>query len=118
MPAILSTKSKAPKEDAGKTKWSLLPMKALEQVVKVFEFGCSKYARDSWRKGFAYSDIYDAALRHLTDWWEGEDIEDESKLYTISHAAWNVLILVHLVLFFPENDDRPHKKKEQDDERF
>jgi hypothetical protein len=111
----IRTTSKAPTEDAGKPQWSMLPWKALEQVVRVFEYGASKkYKRDSWREGFSYSDIYDKLMRHLTQWWEGEDIDDESNLLTVAHIGWNALMLIHLVLFFPKNDNRPHKLKEEE----
>lgn len=100
----------APKEKENKPRMSLLPWGVLKEVSKVYEYGTKKYHENSWRKGFSYSDIFDALNRHLTDWWEGEDDDPESGLNHLLHASFNVLTLVYLVLWFTGKDDRPRIK--------
>lgn len=93
------------KKDAGKPKFHLLPLHDLEDVVRVYEFGCKKYSENSWRKIEANTEnknrIVSALLRHLAEWQEktiaGEKaVDDESGLPIVSHIAWNAIMLLHL----------------------
>lgn len=85
------------KEHEGKLRWSLLPLDALREVVKVLEFGAKKYSKDNWKKVEGARDLYfDAALRHLTSWYEGEDADQETGLHHLAHAACDVLFLVSM----------------------
>lgn len=86
------------KYDAGKRRWSLLPLVALGLVVDVLEFGARKYAPDGWRSvSNARTRYYDAAMRHLTEWWTGNETADaESGLPHLAHAACCVLFLLAL----------------------
>ena len=38
------------KYDSGKLRWTLLPFRELEEVVKVLEKGAVKYDFDNWKK--------------------------------------------------------------------
>lgn len=93
------------KKDKGKTPMHLLPLADLEPVARVYEFGCKKYSENSWRKIEATDEninrIFSALMRHLAEWQEkrvkGEEaIDEESGLTTISHVAWNAIMLLHL----------------------
>lgn len=64
------------KDDAGKTPWRLLPWSSLAEVVGVLELGAKKYAVDNWKHvPQAHDRYFDAALRHLTAWFEGERLD-------------------------------------------
>lgn len=85
------------KHDAGKRRWSLLPFGALRQVVDVLEFGAEKYAADAWRSvPHGRTRYYDAAMRHLTEWWTGTATDAESGVHHLAHAACCVLFLLAL----------------------
>jgi len=82
------------KHDQGKPNLSLLPASFIVGVTQVLDFGAKKYAAHNWRKGFAWSRTYSAALRHLTAWNEGEQADSESGLSHLKHAACNLAFLI------------------------
>ncbi len=84
------------KDDASKPDWSLLPLKATEEVVKVLTFGAKKYARDNWQVVPDGENRYlSAALRHLASHQAGERADAESGESHLAHAACCVLFLIH-----------------------
>ena len=49
--------------------------------------GARKYGRHNYRViGVRGSVYYDATLRHVTAWWEGEDLDPERGINHISKA--------------------------------
>jgi hypothetical protein len=99
------------KHDQAKLPWHLLPYDAIEQVVKVLNFGANKYEDRNWEQGIAYSRLFAASQRHLTSWFQNrEDLDPESNLNHLAHAACCVLFALALELrdsTKPELDDRP-----------
>ncbi|CAB5218853.1 hypothetical protein UFOVP229_3 [uncultured Caudovirales phage] len=90
------------KYDSEKLRWSLLPLDALEEVVKVLEYGANKYAPDNWRKVPGARERYwDAAMRHLVAWKKDARLDDETELSHLAHAT---CCLLYLIAF--EQDDR------------
>lgn len=83
------------KHDEGKPDWSLLPPDALEDVIRVYEYGCVKYARDNWRKGITYSRIFRGIIGHLWKWWRGHETNPEDGgVKHLAQAAWGCLTLL------------------------
>ena len=83
------------KLDQGKLSYTLLPFKALTEVVKVLEFGKLKYAKDNWQKVPNAKERYiDAAFRHLISYYEGETIDPESGLHHLAHATCCLLFVI------------------------
>lgn len=78
--------------------------RAIEQVAAVSTFGATKYAWKGWQsvpEGFErYSD---AMVRHLTKEATGESTDSDSGLLHASHAAWNALARLELLLREEEN---------------
>lgn len=72
---------------------SLLPKHGLDVIAEVFGFGAQKYDDHNWRRGYEWSKSYDALQRHLTAWWDGEDIDPESGLSHLGHAGFHILVL-------------------------
>jgi hypothetical protein len=85
------------KDDEGKVKLSLLPIKAKKEIAKVLEFGANKYGRDNWRNCTDNYRYLDATLRHLDAFIDGEDLDSESNLNHLAHAAANLMILIELL---------------------
>ena len=88
------------KHDFSKPQMSLLPMKDLEGVVRVLEFGAKKYARGDWKfvdqGGVRY---LDAGLRHLSDVTDDPKSTDpESGLYHIDHAICSLIFARHFMM--------------------
>ena len=91
--------NRLPKEgrklDEGKPQWSLLPWSALGEVVAVLGFGARKYGAHNWQHVLEAKTRYaDAALRHLTAWLSGEQLDPESKLPHLAHAVCCLLFLI------------------------
>ena len=102
-----------PKDIAGSSK---VPMNSMlsgavmgEVALALFE-GALKYGRHNYRQdGVRASVYYDAVGRHLSAWWEGEDVDEESGLSHITKAIAGLHILRDCSIRGMCNDDRPPK---------
>lgn len=81
------------KHDNCKVKWSLLPWETLEEVVQVMQYGAEKYGVDNWKHVDPPMRYWDAALRHMIAFQEGEKL-DESGLHHLAHAITSLLFLL------------------------
>lgn len=87
--------NKGVKHDSGKPRFSLLPLKQIETVVAVLEFGARKYAPGNWQKVENPRDRYfDAAMRHVFAWRNGEKLDPETQLPHLAHAVCCLLFLM------------------------
>lgn len=83
------------KADAGKARFDLVPFAALEEVVRVLEFGAAKYSAGNWRfVENARVRYLAAALRHISAWARGQRNDPESGRHHLAHAACCVLFLL------------------------
>lgn len=71
----------------------LLPWKALGVIAEHFGKGARKYAAHNWRAGYEWSKSFSALQRHLADWWEGEE-RDEDGHHNLAAAGFHVLVLI------------------------
>lgn len=90
----------------GKTRFDLLEPYAVEQLARVFTKGAEKYAPNNWLKGMSWSSITASLKRHLSEFEQGVDYDEETKLLHMAHVAWNAMALVSYYKHFPEGDDR------------
>jgi hypothetical protein len=81
------------KFDGGKLRYDLIPPEALKSLVEIYTYGANKYGERNWEKGILYSRIYAAVMRHLQDWFMGEEYDRESGLHHLSHATWGLFTL-------------------------
>lgn len=82
------------KDDQGKMRVELLPVRALLAIAAVMTFGAAKYGDDNWQNVTPRRRYYGAALRHLFARALGERIDPESGLPHLAHAACCVLFLL------------------------
>lgn len=94
------------KHDEGKVDYSLLPVEAMEEILKVFSFGAKKYERFNYRKGFKQSRLLAAALRHITAHMKGQDTDEESGLGHLAHAGCCIMMLLSNIIEGKDDDDR------------
>lgn len=74
--------------------------------------GDRKYGRHNYRvAGVRASVYYDAMFRHMTSWWEGEDIDEDSGLSHVTKAITCLVVLRDAMINDMWNDDRPPKVK-------
>lgn len=101
-------KKKGVKYDDGKLAYNLVPMDALDEVVKRFTHGAAKYAPGNWQTVDNAVERYSAALmRHYSAYRQGERMDPEAPgLSHIAAVAWNALVLVWFELrsYGPEGD--------------
>lgn len=89
------------KHDSNKPRYSLLPTGTVNQVIQVLEYGAVKYEIDNWQRvPSARTRYYDAAMRHIDDWWNGSEVDEESSLPHLAHAICCLLFL----LWFDEQE--------------
>lgn len=87
------------KDDTGKLRWSLLPLGALEETVRVLTKGAEHYAPWGWESVPQARDRYtDALLRHVVAWRNGQRNDPQWGLHHLAHATCDILFLLSLDL--------------------
>ena len=85
------------KYDNDKLRWSLLPLGALQDVVKVLEFGAKKYAPDNWKYVDQAEERYwNAAMRHIIAYKLESPTDSETGLSHLAHAVCCLLYIQQL----------------------
>jgi hypothetical protein len=70
--------------------------------------GATKYGRHNYRAvGVRSSVYYDATMRHIISWWEGEDIDPDSEMHHITKAITSLVVLRDAMIQNKVEDDRP-----------
>lgn len=104
-----------PKDSVGvkKTPFSVIPMGVIAELGLAMLEGARKYGRHNYRDAGVRASVYfDASLRHLTDWWEGVDIDPDSGLSHITKAIASLTVLRDSMLQGNWEDDRPPRMDE------
>lgn len=94
------------KLDEGKNRYDLIDAYALEELAKTYTYGVIKYEDHNWRKGMKFSRIFGAIMRHTWAFWKGEDLDKESGLPHMAHAAWGCFTLLNYSKYHKNLDDR------------
>lgn len=91
-----------------KVPFSTAPAPVVAELGLAMLEGALKYGRHNYRvSGVRASTYYDAAMRHLTAWWEGEDIDPDSGLPHPVKAMACLAVLRDATINNTLNDDRP-----------
>lgn len=107
-----ATKSESPKlgerKNSNKLRWRNVPMFLFEDVIKVGQFGESKYSTFNYLKGMSINTSLDCLKRHLTQFESPYEADDdaESMQNHLAHVAWNAIVALHMLKTRPELDDR------------
>ena len=99
-----------PKDSLGTKKVPLsgMPAPVLLECGLVKLHGDLKYGRYNWREaGVRASVYYDASIRHLMAWYEGEDIDPDSGVHHLAHAMTGLSVLRDSQMRGNWTDDRP-----------
>jgi len=103
-----------PKDVVGSLKApiSCVPANVVSEVGVAMLEGSLKYGRHNYREtAIRYSCYYDACWRHLSSWWEGEDIDPQSGLHHITKLISSAVVLRDAMLRGNVVDDRPPKSE-------
>lgn len=99
-----------PKDTVGIKKAPLSTVSApvLAELGVAMMEGALKYGRHNYRGvGVRSSVYYDATIRHLFSWWEGEDIDPDSGMSHITKAIASLTVLRDAMIQDKLEDDRP-----------
>lgn len=106
----MTEKPSNPKDAVGvkKAPMSVVPTPVIAEVAIGMLEGALKYGRHNYRViGVRGSVYYDATMRHLMAWWEGEDIDPDSALSHITKAITSLVVLRDAMIRDNWVDDRP-----------
>jgi len=101
-----------PKTSVGAKKipLELVPPSAVHALAEAFSDGAKKYGPYNWRdKTISSSVYYGAALRHLSAWWDGEDLATDSGIHHLHHALACIAMVIDGNSVGKLNDNRPTK---------
>lgn len=108
--AISAMKETNPKDAVGikKAPLSTVPSGVLMELGVAMLEGARKYGRHNFRiSGVRASVYYDAAMRHLMAWWEGEDTDPDSGISHVTKAIATLVVLRDAMGNHKLTDDRP-----------
>ena len=109
-----NSKDTNPKDAVGikKVPFSVLPASVLAEVGLALLEGARKYGRHNYRiAGVRANVYYDACFRHMTAFWEGEDIDADSGLSHVTKAIAGLMVLRDSMMKGNWSDDRPPRIK-------
>ncbi len=112
----VKVKASNPKDAIGSKKapLSVLPFPPLYEVAAGMLEGACKYRRHNYRAIGVRSSVYfDAAMRHLTAWWEGQDIDPASGIHHVSKCMSTLIVLRDAMIQGKLYDDRPPESPER-----
>ena len=95
------------KDDSGKLRLDLIPVRPLFELARVYTIGAKKYADRNWEKGIKFGRVFSALLRHAWKWWWGEKYDQADGQHHLSSVAWCAFALMEYEETHPEMDDRP-----------
>jgi hypothetical protein len=107
---VSTKKPSNPKDAIGikKVPMSCVPANVMAEVAIGMMEGALKYGRHNYRAiGVRASVYYDATMRHLMAFWEGEDTDHDSQLSHITKAITSLVVLRDAMSRGNWTDDRP-----------
>lgn len=115
LPPFTSSKDTNPKDAVGtrKVPTTTLPWPVVAETGVALLEGARKYGRHNYRvAGIRNSVYFDATMRHLMSWWEGEDIDPDSGMSHITKAIASLMVLRDAQINNMATDDRPPRPPE------
>ena len=86
-----------------------VPPVAILMLGQAMKDGKEKYGLMNWREHPISSSVYfDAAMRHLLSWWDGEEAASDSGVHHLAHAMACFALILDAQSLEILNDDRPY----------
>lgn len=90
-----------------KPKTSAIPPIAILKLGQAMQNGADKYERFNWRGSEVTASVfYDAMMRHLLQWYQGEDEARDSGVHHLAHLMAGAAIVLDAIWCNRLNDDR------------
>lgn len=90
-----------------KARFDLIPGQALTELAEHYGAGSEKYEDRNWELGYNWSLSFAALMRHAWQFWNGEDLDEETGSKHMIAVAWHALALAHFMDHMKDLDDRP-----------
>lgn len=94
------------KHDDNKPQLGLLSKVFLWGIAEIMTMGVKEYGAHNWREGMEWHRPYDALQRHLTAWWDGENLDPKSGKSHLWHAGAELMFLAEYEAKGIGKDDR------------
>lgn len=91
-------------------RFDLLPPDILTELAEHYGRGAKKYGERNMERGYPWSKTYAACQRHLTQFWCGEDADEETGSLHLIAAAWHCFTMAWFLRHGAGTDDRPSRK--------
>lgn len=114
-------KQQALRYNKNKLTWHNFPFFLLRPLIKVADYGATKYETYNFMKGAPISQYMDCIKRHIDAFEDPEQSDiDESGANHLAHVAWNALVAVYMLKHRTEFDDRwkPQPLTEQEKKKI
>ncbi len=85
-------------------RFDLLPWAELAEVARLYGRGAEKYEDRNWEKGYEISFSFSALMRHLTLFWNGEDLDGETGCHHLASVIFHALAMMRFT-----NGDYPYE---------
>lgn len=99
--------------DEKKPRISLIPRSAIWATAEAFTYGASKHGDFSWKENsHTLTQMLDKALRHISQFSDGQDFDDDSKLLHLGSACADLCIAIDIFTNYKGLDDRFKKQED------
>ncbi|WP_051701806.1 dATP/dGTP diphosphohydrolase domain-containing protein [Mycetocola saprophilus] len=106
MTEIRTTSSTGGQKGTKPERYDLIPTFPLAELARLYGEGAKKYDDHNWAKGYELSKSYAALSRHLNQFWNGIDRDEETGVLHLANVAWHAFTMMELLAAHPEFDDR------------
>ncbi len=69
-----------------------------------------KYTRNGWKNGCPITESMDSVMRHVTSFYNGEDIDPETGVSNLALAATNLFFMIENYNYYGEKIDDRNKE--------
>lgn len=107
---VRTTSSTGGEKGTKPARFDLIPVMPLTRLAEHYGVGAAKYADHNWRKGYELSKNYAALQRHVTAFWNGEDLDPETGTSHLSAVIFHAMAMQQNLQDFPQHDDRYKKE--------
>jgi hypothetical protein len=102
------------KHDGSKPNLALTPIEAIWAMGESLSYGAKKYGDDNFREGLHVRRQLAAALRHVYQALEVEDVDAESGCLHLGNAMASIAMAIYTIKHNPQFDNRYFKVKERE----
>lgn len=103
---LVEKEIKGLKFDSEKAPIDLIPHDSIIEIAKVLQAGEKKYGTANWANGIEIRRLLSASMRHIGQFNNGEDMDEETQTLHIANAATNLIFAIWMMKNRPDMDNR------------